>query len=117
MKIAVASTGAGLDSRVSERFGRARWFVIVDPDTGETTALEGTGHQAERGAGVGTAQMLADQGAEAVIGVMFGPNAATTLNAAGVRMYEAQGLTVRQALSAYSNGSLPLAQASPGGRR
>ena len=112
MKVAVASTGADVHSQVSDRFGRARWFVIVDSDTGETTALEGRGYQAAHGAGVSTAQMLIDQGAGAVVAEMFGPNAVTTLKSAGVRMYEARGMTVNQAVSAFTEGSLPEAQAT-----
>ena len=33
MKLAVTSTGKGLDANLDPRFGRAAYFIIVDPET------------------------------------------------------------------------------------
>ena len=68
MKIAVTSRGAELDSEVDPRFGRARYFVIVDTDTGESRAVDNEQNlNAAQGAGIQAAQLVATQGVEALL--------------------------------------------------
>lgn len=43
MKIAVSSTGPGLEDLVDPRFGRCRYYLIVDPETLEYEAVENQG--------------------------------------------------------------------------
>ena len=42
MKIAVSSEGTSLDSQVDIRFGRAKYFLIVDSETMEVKPIENT---------------------------------------------------------------------------
>ena len=57
MKIAVTSTGPGMDSAVDERFGRARYILIVDPETEEFESVDNAANvEALQGAGVQAAQ-------------------------------------------------------------
>ena len=42
MKIAVTSTGPEMDSVVDERFGRARYFLVVDLDTENIQSIDNT---------------------------------------------------------------------------
>jgi predicted Fe-Mo cluster-binding NifX family protein len=67
MKIAVSATAPGLDAEVDPRFGRCQYFIIVDPETMEFEALDNSNSMASGGAGISTAQMIADKGVEAVI--------------------------------------------------
>ena len=41
MRIAVTSQGRDLSAPVDPRFGRAKFFVIVDTENGEFSAAEG----------------------------------------------------------------------------
>lgn len=43
MKAAVSSTGQAMSSLVDPRFGRCRYYMIVDTDTMEFSAIENTG--------------------------------------------------------------------------
>ncbi len=43
VKIAVSSTGPGLEDLVDPRFGRCRYYLIVDPETLEYEAVENQG--------------------------------------------------------------------------
>ena len=60
MKIAIASSGKGLDSPVDPRFGRCPYFLIADSKNDKFEAIENTAGQAFRGAGISAAQMVAN---------------------------------------------------------
>jgi len=89
MKIAISAAGPSLDAAVDARFGRCQYFVIVDPQTMELEALENSNVAAAGGAGISTAQMIANKGAEVVLTGNCGPNAYQTLSAAGVQVITA----------------------------
>jgi predicted Fe-Mo cluster-binding NifX family protein len=87
MKVAVTSTGKTLDSQVDVRFGRAAFFVIIDTETSDFTAVENENVAAAGGAGISSAKLVIDAGAQAVLTGNCGPNAQSTLSAAGVKLY------------------------------
>jgi len=89
MKIAITSRGPTLDDEVDARFGRCACFLIVDPDTMEVEALENASAALGGGAGIRSAQALADRGAEVVLTGNCGPNAFQTLAAAGIKVRRA----------------------------
>ena len=109
MKIAVTSTGSTLDSQLDPRFGRAAYFIIVDADTLQFDAIENDNTAAPGGAGVNAAKLVADQAAEAVITGNCGPNAATTLAAAGIKLYTGARGTVKEAIESFKAGKLTAA--------
>ncbi len=106
MKIAVTSTGRTLDSQVDPRFGRAACFVIVDTDTSNFTAVENENAAAASGAGITSAKLVIDAGAQAVLTGNCGPKAQTTLSAAGVKLYTGATGTVAQAVELFKSGKL-----------
>jgi predicted Fe-Mo cluster-binding NifX family protein len=106
MKIAVTSTGPGLDAPVDPRFGRAQYILVVDLESMDVEPIENPSVQASGGAGVETAQMVAATGAQAVLTGNVGPNAYYALSAAGLRVYVGASGTARQAIEAYSRGEL-----------
>ena len=109
MKIAVTSTGTDLDAPVDSRFGRAQYILIVDSDTLDFETLDNKENvHALKGAGIQAATMIGNKGAEVLITGFCGPTAYKTLEKANIRVAgNAQG-TVRDAVSAYMEGRLPL---------
>jgi predicted Fe-Mo cluster-binding NifX family protein len=111
MKIAISATGASLDAEVDPRFGRCQYFVIVDPQTMEFEALDNSSAMAAGGAGISTAQMIANKGAQVILTGNCGPNAYQTLSAAGVQVISGVTGRIRDAIEAYKAGRLqPMAQ-------
>jgi len=95
----------GLDSIVSQRFGRAKYMIIVDVENGEVKNIKAElnpGGQAASGAGIKAVQKLVDEGVEAVVAGAFGPNAMTALENIGIKFYQLQGIRVREALGKLS---------------
>jgi predicted Fe-Mo cluster-binding NifX family protein len=103
MKLAVTAQGGSMQSELDPRFGRARWFLIIDTDTGEYEVLDNSdGANAASGAGVASGQRIVDSGAQAVITGHCGPNAERILNQAGIRIVERTGGTVEEAVQSFS---------------
>ena len=106
MKIAITSTGQTLDSQVDPRFGRAAYFIIVDTETMEFETIENQNVNASGGAGVNSAKVVIDAGAQAVLTGNCGPNAQRTLSAAGVKLYTDVSGTVSEAIELFKTGEL-----------
>jgi len=107
MKIAVTAQGPELTSDVDTRFGRAKWVVVVDTDTGESQARDNKVNLTlSQGAGIQTGQNVANLDVEAVITGNVGPNAYKTLAAGKVRIFLVSGGTVEQAVAAFKQGQL-----------
>ncbi len=104
MKIAISATGPSLDAEVDPRFGRCQYFIIADPQTMEFEALENSSAMAAGGAGISTAQMIANKGAQVVLTGNCGPNAYQTLSAAGLQVISGVTGKIRDAVEAYKAG-------------
>ena len=106
MKLAVTAQGIDLDSPMDPRFGRCQYFVIIDLDTEEFEAIANQSLMASGGAGIQSAQFLADRKVDAVITGNVGPNAERALQGAGIKVYTMTSGTVREAVEAYKAGKL-----------
>lgn len=106
MKVAVCSSGKELDSLADPRFGRCAYFLIVDTETFDSTALENPGVNLAQGAGIQAAQMISSLGVSAAITGNLGPNAHQALSAAGIEAYACSGETVRNAVNLFNAGAL-----------
>ncbi len=106
MKIAVTSTGKTLDSQVDPRFGRAACFAVIDPETMEFNIIENENIAASGGAGVSSAKVVIDSGAEIVLTGNCGPNAERTLTAGGIKLYTGATGTVAEAVELFKSGKL-----------
>ncbi len=107
MKVCICATGPNLNSQVSPVFGRCPYFLVVDSKTEEFKAIPNPALQAGRGAGVGASQLVASEGATAVICGNFGPNAFSVLQMSGIKIYPGVfGLTIKQAIDKYNKGEL-----------
>jgi predicted Fe-Mo cluster-binding NifX family protein len=107
MKVAVTSQGKELSSDIDPRFGRAKWILLVDTETGVSGAYDNTVNlNLAQGAGIQTGQNIANLGAEAVITGNIGPNAFKTLNAANIRVYLSEAKTIQEAIRSLKEGEL-----------
>ena len=107
MKVAVAASGETLEAPIDPRFGRCPYFVVVDTETMQFTAIANPGGALGQGAGIQAAQAVVNAGADAVVAANFGPNAYQALTAGEVAIYAASDGTVRQTVEAIQRGELP----------
>lgn len=111
MKIAftVTTQGADLDALIDRRFGRAEGFLIVDSEDDSYTVLDNSQNlNAAQGAGIQAAQKVSESGASVLITGHTGPKAFRVLSAAGIKIWQAKGESVRENLAAWKAGELLL---------
>jgi len=106
MKVAVSSTGKTIDSVIDPRFGRCGWFLVVETEDMTSEAFSNESVALGGGAGIQSAQFIVSKGAAAVITGHCGPNAASALSAAGVKVILDQAGTVRDAVERYKRGEV-----------
>ena len=106
MKIAVTSTGPTLDDHVEARFGRCAYFLVVDPDTLEFEPIQNPNIAVGGGAGIQSAQLLANRDVSAVLTGNCGPNAFQTFGAAGIQVITGVTGQVREAIQRYKSGAM-----------
>lgn len=109
--IAISAEGPALTDRVDARFGRAAGFVVVDLDTMATRYVDNGQSQAmSHGAGIQTAERIADAGAGVLLTGIVGPKAFQALEAAGIKVGQnLEGITVGEAVERYKSGQVPFA--------
>jgi len=107
MKIAITAQGNEISSEIDLRFGRAKWLIVVDAETGDCETHDNVVNlNAVQGAGIQTGQNIANFGADVVITGNVGPNAFKTLNAANVKIFLAEKQTVAEAINLFKAGKL-----------
>lgn len=110
MRIAVTSQGQDLQGDVDPRFGRAPWFLLVDPETMEFEAVENTQSlNLPQGAGIQAAQNVARHKPEAVLTGNCGPNAFKALQAVGIQVVVGVKGDITEAVQAYARGDFKAA--------
>jgi len=106
MKIAVSATAPDLDALVDPRFGRAPYFIIVDPDSMQFETMENSSASAPGGTGISVAQAIVGKGVQVVLTGSCGPNAYEVLSAAGVQIITGVSGTVRDAVLSFKQRRL-----------
>ena len=106
MKIAVSSIGQTLDSAVEARFGRCPFFLIVNPTTLEFEVVTNASAEHSGGAGIQSAQLIAEKGASVVLTGSCGPNALKVFEKAGIQVITNVSGSVSQAVQQFADGSL-----------
>ena len=107
MKIAVTSTGNELISDMDPRFGRAKYFVIVNSETLEYDVAENKQNlNLPQGAGIQAAKTIVDHKADVLISGNCGPKAYDVLNAAGIEVVTGAKGRVIDAITQYKSGHL-----------
>lgn len=106
MKIIVTSEGKDLESNVDQRFGRARYFILVDTDSMEYRVIENEGAQQSSGAGVKASQIVIDSGAKYVLTGNCGPTSFDVLRSGGVEVIVGVSGKVKEAVEKFKRGEL-----------
>ncbi len=107
MRIAVTSTGNELISDMDPRFGRAKYFLIVDSETLEYEVAENKQNlNLPQGAGIQAAKAIVDLKADVLISGNCGPKAFQVLNAAGIQVVTGANGRVIDAITQYKSGEL-----------
>ena len=94
MKIAVSSTGEGLNSKVSEVFGRCLYFIIAEIENQKikkTETIKNENINQMSGAGISTAQLIAEKNVKVVITKNIGPRASDVLQQFNIAIYYGTG--------------------------
>lgn len=87
MKVVITSSGQTLADPIDMHFGRARFFILADTETGRATAHDNAQNlHAAQGAGIQSAETVARLGAETVVTGSVGPKAYHALQAAGIKI-------------------------------
>ena len=103
-KICVTSKGSDLNAKVDPKFGRAQYFLIVDPESGDFEVLENPNIGTAHGAGIQTAQLVSSQNVDVVLTGKVGPNAQRVLQSSGIKVITNVSGRIADALSKYSLG-------------
>jgi len=107
MKIAVSATEGTMSSSVEPRFGRSKWFLLIDSETGEHKVMDNLdAAESPSGAGIATAQRIVDAGTECVLTGRVGPNASRVLEQAGIRVIDGVTGSVKDAAEKAGRGEV-----------
>ncbi|MDL1968431.1 MAG: NifB/NifX family molybdenum-iron cluster-binding protein [Deltaproteobacteria bacterium] len=107
MKIAVTSSGKNLESNVDPRFGRAAYFIIVNPETMDYEVVENIQNLSlPQGAGIQAGQTIAGNNVDVLFTGNCGPKAFKVLQSAGIKIITNVKGSVLDAISMYKKGEL-----------
>ena len=110
MKVCVTGQGKNLESEVDPRFGRCQYFIFVDTDSLEFETIENPSFSAMGGAGIQSAQLVANKEARVVLTGNVGPNAFRTLQAAGIEIFTGVSGIIKENIEKYKNGEFKSTQ-------
>jgi predicted Fe-Mo cluster-binding NifX family protein len=106
MKVCVTADSQDFNPQVDPRFGRCKYFFLIDTDNNSSEIIENTGKESSSGAGIAAAGLLVEKGAEAVITGNCGPKAFQVLTKSGIKVITGVSGGVWEALENFSAGRL-----------
>ena len=101
IKICITSKGTDLSAEVDPKFGRAQYFLIVDPHSMDFEAIENPNIEAAHGAGIQTAQLISSKNVRVVLTGNCGPNAQRILQSSGIEVITNVSGKAEEALAQY----------------
>jgi predicted Fe-Mo cluster-binding NifX family protein len=106
MSICITATEKDIDHKVDLRFGRCKYFIIIDPKTMKFEAVSNPALNESGGVGIKAATAILKYSPEAVITGLIGDNAIKVLQSSNTPVYSSKDVTVREAVKLYSEGKL-----------
>ena len=106
MKIAVSSTTNTLEGEVDQRFGRCKYFLIINSENLDFTVINNESTMVSGGAGIKAAETIVQSGADIVITGNVGPNAFQTLSAGNIKIYTGVNGGIKESIEKCTNGEL-----------
>jgi predicted Fe-Mo cluster-binding NifX family protein len=107
MKIAVASTGKEISSKIELRFGRARYIIIHDTGKSEFEVIDNQEiSELPSGAGVKATEVIVNKNVDYVVSQNFGPKALQIFKAANLNAAVLSEVTVSEALTLTTHGQI-----------
>jgi predicted Fe-Mo cluster-binding NifX family protein len=96
-----------LNARLSEHFGRAPYFVVVELEDGNVSSVQVIPNESKHFGGFGrAAEAILRLRPSAVITYGMGPRALSAFQEAGVAVLRANADTVKDVIEAYKQGTL-----------
>jgi predicted Fe-Mo cluster-binding NifX family protein len=99
VKIGISANGKNLEDTISEVFARCPYFIIAEIENGKIKSFEAVKNEAggrSGGAGIFTAQLMAEKDVKAVITKNIGPRAFEVLKQFNIEVYQEKGRSKRQ---------------------
>ncbi len=106
MKVLVSARGKELDSMIDPRFGRCRFFVIVETNSMDFEAFDNKNAFLKDYAGINSAKFAISTGVRTVLTGAVGPKAFRILKDSGARVFTGISGTVLDAIEDYKKGEL-----------
>jgi predicted Fe-Mo cluster-binding NifX family protein len=106
VKIALTTKGPWLSATIDPRFGRCMYFLFVETEDMSFEAFENANSACGEGEGIQFVQLIARNGAKAVLTGNCDPNAHQALRAAGVDVIVDCSGTVSEAVERFKSSQL-----------
>ena len=97
--LCITAEGPTLQDKIDPRFGRAAYFLFIDLASGLIEAVKNPNTEAGHGAGIQSAQLVANKKTGLLITGQVGPKAQQVLERSGTRLSFREEGTVQDALS------------------
>ncbi len=102
-KICITAQGPELNSPIDPRFGRAQFFLIIDPKDVKIEAVKNPNTDAPHGVGIKSAHLLSLKGVGIVLTGHVGPKADQVLQAAKIQIITGISGTAKDVYDDYIN--------------
>ena len=106
MEICLTATKNNLGSKIDPRFGRCKYFIILDSEKNQIKAIKNDVSEVSEGVGVLAAQIIAKKQIKYVITGNVGSRAMQALKTAGIEVYIVRDISVNNAIEKFRKGEL-----------
>lgn len=102
-KICITAQGKDIEAEVDPSLGRARYLLIIDPESLDFEVVENPNIDAAHGAGIQTAQLISSKGVATVITGSCGPHAQRVFQSSGIKLITGVQGKVKDAITKYKS--------------